>query len=89
MKLVPVNLADISKNLTYNRGRNQKIIEEFIASGLEAAEITEYPQAQSSSCSNSLTFAIKSLKVPQVQARVINKRVYLIRTDKLETTKEN
>lgn len=89
MKLVPVNLADISKKLVYTRSRNQTIIEEFIASGLEAAEVTEYPQAQSASCSNAMTYAIKSLKVPHIRACVIDKRVYLIRTDKLETTKEN
>lgn len=89
MKLVPVNLADISKKLTYQRGRNQQIIEEFIARGLEAAEVTEYPQAQSSSCSNAMSRTIKSLNVPHIRACVIDKRVYLINTGKLETTKEN
>lgn len=88
MKLVPVNLSEVTSNLTYSRGRNQKLVEEFIASGYETAEVTDYTQAQSTSCSNALACAIKSLNVPQVKVRIVNKRVYLYRTD-ITTSKED
>lgn len=79
MKLVPVD-----KNVVggwYSTTGNKKIIDEFIESGLQCAEVEDYTQNSAESCVASLKQTIKRYRVFNVRVTRRKNRVFLIRDE--------
>lgn len=79
MKLVPVD-----KNIMngwYATTGNKTIIDEFIESGMQCAEVEGYTQKTAASCVNSLKQTIKRYRVFNVKVMSRQNRVFLIRDE--------
>ncbi len=78
MKLVKADRGDL-----YNRGyvntNNYELLNEFIRSGLDCAEVTNYPQSTVVSCVSSLTNSIKRFHISGVRVARKKDKVYLVR----------
>ena len=79
MKLVPFNVKDIAPR-RYKLCANQKVIQEFLDSGLECAKVEDYTQHSAYCCTKCLSIAIKSMNVGTVCAITRKGNVYLIKT---------
>lgn len=65
----------------YKRTKNQKIIEDFIASGAEAAILKDWEYASAKTGTNSINETIKHFKIGGVHAYARKGQIYLVRTD--------
>lgn len=77
MKLVEVKKEDLlNKNKTDER---IELIENFIKSDMEAAEITEHHYCNNSSCASSFRDLIYRKGYTEVKVRLVNGKPYLIK----------
>nr|DAP46067.1 MAG TPA: hypothetical protein [Caudoviricetes sp.] len=78
MKLVKADRGDL-----YNRGyvntNNYELLNEFIRSGLDCAEVTNYPQSTVNSCVTSLSNSIKRFHISGVRVARRKEKVFLIK----------
>lgn len=65
----------------YTKTKNFKIIEDFVNSGLNCAEVKEFTNKSSYGCATSLNVSIKRFKVAGIKAIVCKNRVFLVKTD--------
>ena len=65
----------------FKRTKNQKIIEDFIASGAEAAILKDWDYASAKTGVNAINGTIKHYKLGNVHAYVRKNQIYLVRTD--------
>lgn len=84
MKIVPADESKVLKN--YKRCKNQKILEEFVDSGLKCVEVLGWKQKNAYQCAASFNRSIKRFKLYNIQAISTNGRVYLIHTDFAKNT---
>ncbi len=79
MTLIPYNKNDIEQIGSYKKTKNQKIVEEFINSNMDCAEVKEFTHKTGHSCANALNTAIKRFRLSSVHAICRNGRVFLIK----------
>lgn len=82
MRFVEVKRADIGK--IYRPGKVQKILEEFIDSGLDTVEVlyTDGEYKDVYVCTGTLRVTIKKMHLSDtLEAMTINKKCYLCRKD--------
>lgn len=77
MKLTPYNNPDEFR--LWKRCNNQRIIEEFVESGLDCARIDDYPQSSARSARNALSASIRRLGYRNIKVCVRGKNVFLLR----------
>lgn len=65
----------------YKSTGNKQIIDEFIESGMQCAEVEDYPQKKATYCVSSLSQTIKRYRVFNVRAIQRKDRVFLIRDE--------
>lgn len=65
----------------YKRTKNQKIVEDFVASGAEAAVLKDWEYASAKTGTNSINETIKHYKIGGVHAYARKNQIYLVRTD--------
>ena len=78
MKLVKADRNDL-KNKGYMETNNYELLNEFIRSGLDCAEIQDFPQSTASSCANSLNNSIKRFHISGVRVARKKGKVYLVK----------
>lgn len=78
MRLVPYNTTDL-KDGWYKRSDNQKLLEEFANSDLDCAEVKDFTQKNSLTCSSSLNLSARRYGILNVRAISRKGRVFLIR----------
>lgn len=66
-------------NHYYKRTKNQKILEEFMNSGLDIAEVVEYDNKNASQCASSLNNSIKRYRFNSIKAFSKNNRAFLMK----------
>ena len=65
----------------YKRTKNQKIIEDFVASGAEAAIVKDWEYTSAKTGTNAINDTIKRFKLGNVHAYARKGQIYLVRTD--------
>lgn len=78
MKLVPYEMEKLGP-IRRRYSENRRILEEFVESGLNCAEIENFTQKSAQSAQSSLIGSIKRYKITTVQVAVRKNRVFLIR----------
>lgn len=78
MKLVKRNLLEVDVK-TFCTTKNQEILDEFVNSDMECAEVMGYTQKTAVSCAGSLTNSIKRFKYHGVKVISRKDKVYLIK----------
>ena len=78
MKLVRCNLFEVDAR-SLGMVKNQEILEEFMNSDMECAEVMGYTNKTASSCANSLNGSIKRFGYHGVKAVSKKDKVYLIK----------
>lgn len=78
MKLVKRNLVEVDLK-SFSATVNQEILDEFMDSDMECAEVMGYTQKTAYSCVASLTSSIKRFKYHGVKAISRGDKVYLIK----------
>lgn len=81
MRLVAYDLKDLG-TVRMARCKNQKLIEEFLASDMECAKIEGFTQKDAHSCVSSLNTAITRFNFAGVRAITKNGEAFLIKTNK-------
>lgn len=71
-------------SLCYKRTKNEKILEEFVNSDMEIAEVKEYTNKDAKSCSNSLNISIKRFHMTGIKSILRNEKVYLIKINNVK-----
>lgn len=79
MKLIPVEKDLIDKG--YRWSKNQKILQEFLDSGLDCARVDGYHHEDAKSCSGSLRQSVKRFHMNNIDVITHKNQVYLIRKD--------
>lgn len=78
MKLVKRNLVEVDFK-SFAETRNQEILDEFMDSDMECAEVMDYTHKTATSCAGSLNTSIKRFKYHGVKAISRSNKVYLIK----------
>ncbi len=65
----------------YKRTKNQKIVEDFVASGAEAAILKDWGYASAKTGVNAINGTIKHYKIGGVHAYARKGQIYLVRTN--------
>lgn len=78
MNLVKTD-RDVLSRKSYARSENQELLEEFVHSGLDCAEVTNFTQATSTNCAYSLRASIKRYRIHGVRVTVRKDKVYLLK----------
>lgn len=78
MKLVKTD-RDVLSQRSYVRSENQELLEEFVNSGLDCAEVKDFTQSSSSICANSLRASIRRFHIYGVAVGIRKNRVYLFK----------
>lgn len=78
MELVKIDRNSIKRGC-YKRSKNQKLLEEFVNSKMDCAEVKDFKQKNSKSCCNSLNISIKRYHMTGVRAIHRKNRVFLIK----------
>lgn len=79
MKLVERRISEIPNLNGYKKTKNMKILDEFVQSGMECAEVEGYTNKTACSCANSLRVTIEKQRYGGITAISRDNRVYLIR----------
>lgn len=79
MTLIPYNKNDIEEFGGFKKTKNQKILEEFVNSNMDCAEVKEFTQKDSHGCAASLNISIKRFKLLNIHAISRGGRVFLIK----------
>lgn len=78
MKLYPYERKDLKSG--YRFGRNQKILYEFVNSGLDCAKLEDYPQKSARICQSSLrTASLRIGLANTVRIHIEGENVFLLR----------
>lgn len=80
MTLIPYDKSKIEYLEGYSKTKNQKILEEFINSDMDCAEVVEYTNKDAHSVTNSLNLAIKRFRYANIRAISRKDRAFLIKT---------
>lgn len=82
MKLVPYNKNDIDRKHLYRQGRNMRMLEEFMESGLDCVKIEDYPHKNATICQQNLTVSITRMGLRK-SVKVVKRKdeVFLLRTN--------
>ena len=80
MTIIPYDKSKIENFGGYKVTKNQKIIEEFVNSNMDCAEVKEFNHKTAWSCANALNYSIKRFRLSGVQAISRKGRVFLIKT---------
>lgn len=80
MKLIEKKLSDIPEPFHYKRTKNYELLDEFMNSGMLAAEVKDFTQKTAKHCRNSLDTSAKRFKIP-VYVILREGHVYLIRKE--------
>lgn len=78
MKLVKADRNDL-RNKGYVETNNYELLNEFIRSGLDCAEVQDYTQSTAVSCVNSLNTSIKRFHISGIRVARQKEKVYLIK----------
>lgn len=70
---------DVLSRKSYARSENQELLEELVHSGLDCAEVTDFTQATSTGCANSLRASIRRFHIHGVNVSVRKNKVYLLK----------
>lgn len=84
MIMVPYDLKKIEKVDGYKKSNNQKIIEEFLATGLNCVRVEGWTQKTALSCAGSLNRSIKKYKMTGARSISRKGEVFLIRLSAIE-----
>lgn len=79
MKLVPYEVENIPGHSMYTKTKNLKLLEEFVNSGLDCAEVKDYTQKNATVCATSLAASIKNFRMTGVRVIQRKDRVFLIK----------
>lgn len=80
MRAVPYDFEKIELKKSYfKRSNNQKIIEEFLASGQDCVKIEDWTQKSAMCCAGVLNKSIERFKLTGAKAISRNGEVYLIK----------
>lgn len=79
MKLVERRISEIPNLNGYKKTKNMQILDEFVQSGMECAEVMEFTNKTASSCANSLRATIEKQRYGGITAISRNNKAYLIR----------
>lgn len=83
MKLVPYEKNNIQNvHVVYRAGRNMRMLQEFIDSGLDCVKIEDYPHKSAMICQQNLTVSVTRLGMRK-SVKVLRRKdeVFLIRTN--------
>lgn len=81
MRLKKCEIEDLT--WIYKPCKNQKLIEDFIESDMDIAEVVDYTQKTAYVCASALNVTIRRSKYGGISAIVRKGRVFLIKTDKV------
>lgn len=85
MKMVPYDYRKIENLKGYKKTKNEEILDEFLESGETCVEIVEYTNKTPYSSANSFNTHIRKRKLQNMIIAIVrNKRVFLVRIDKIE-----
>lgn len=85
MKLIPYDKEKLGEIGWYKTPKNLAIIEKFIASGLDCAELTEHGHKKATYCQWCIYSTLKRFKINTVKVITRKERVFLIRIDESES----
>lgn len=85
MKLIPYDKKNLGGINCYKKPRNLAVIEKFIESGLDCAEIKDYTHKSATSFQTSFYSTIRRFKINTVKVVIRKERVFLIRIDESES----
>lgn len=89
MELVKHNIKNIRGVNFYKKSDNLSILEEFVESGLDCAEVKNFTQKNAEICASSLANSIKHYGFSGIAAISRKNHVYLIRDDNLTKNVDN
>ncbi len=81
MKLVPYDVDKIEGYAFYAKSNNYKILQEFIDSGLDCVEVTEYNHTNHTSCQSSLWKSIRTYRMNSIRCFSRKGKVFLIKAE--------
>ena len=81
MRLVAYDVKKLGGQLCMAKCKNQALIEEFIASGMECAKIEGFTQKTAQICASSLNLTIKRFNFGGVRAISRGNEAFLIKTN--------
>lgn len=79
MKLVPYDAKEIIKG--YKLCKNQRLIQEFLNSGLDCAKLEDFPQKDAKGCASSLSISLKRMGINNVKVCSRKGNVFLLKID--------
>lgn len=81
MKIVPFNKKEIRDLNRYRHTKNQKILQDFIDSGLDCVKIEDYPHKSASVCCGVLRKSAERFHMNNIEILYRGEDVYLVRKD--------
>ena len=81
MKLTPCNISELGLSKEEKKSENQKILEEFVASGLPCCKVVEYHQRNAAAAQTSLYSSAKRYFGDKVTVIRRGDNVYLVRKE--------
>lgn len=84
MKLMPYDLTKVSNSNGYKHTKNQKILEEFVESGLDCVKVEDWTQKTARGCASSFNTSIGVYKMTGIKAISRKGEVFLIKTSALK-----
>ena len=79
MTLIPYDKSKLENFGGFKKTKNQKILEDFVNSNMDCAEVKDFTCKTASYCATSLNISIKRYKLSGVQALSRKGRVFLIK----------
>ena len=79
MKLVKCDISELK--LRYMPTRNQRILKEFVESGLRCMRVEDHHYASTNSGQTTLMASINRFHIPGVKVAARRGKLYLVRTD--------
>ena len=80
MTLVPYEKSKVGYAM-YKMSKNQKLLNEFVESGLDCAQVNGFTTQDATTCAASLNASIKRFKIAGIRAISRKGCVYLVRED--------
>lgn len=80
MKLTKCNINEIN-NTYYKKSENLTLLEEFLDSNMDCAEVEGFTQKTATSCANSFNTSIKNYRLHGIRAISRKGKVYLVKTE--------
>lgn len=83
MKLKKCNINEIDHS-TYAKSDNMALLEEFLKSDMDCAEVQGYTHKSAIGCTASLNSSIKTYRFHGIKAITRKDKVYLVKTDAIK-----